>query len=112
MCTRVAGDGAQASPTANGERIEFWDYPSNQDNSAVLRCDVPVASFTKIRGMYTIDTTDPITGAGQDPDNNFAITMLREPNRAPHVQLARPTRTVTLPRLACMLDLPRWYLFT
>ena len=24
--------------------------------------------------MYTIDTTDPITGAGQDPDNNFAIT--------------------------------------
>jgi hypothetical protein len=73
--TRVAGANAHVRVHINGRQLDFLDYQENGAHSGVLRCDIPVPPFTKVRGDYSIRPVDPVTGQHQDPDNDFSIRM-------------------------------------
>merc|ERR1712046_527384 len=77
MGSRVRGDEgyAQVGGPSDSPQLDFIDYPTNENNSTTLCCDITVdQDFSSVKGSYVVSPVDPITGEDQDPDNGHIIT--------------------------------------
>ena len=78
QCTRINGEGAYVEVDPSGASLGFAGYQEDADMSGILRCDIPVAPFSKVRGSYNVRPVSPLTGAATDPDNNWMIEQWGE----------------------------------
>jgi hypothetical protein len=75
---RVAGLHISTSATSDGQ-LQFWDWPTAETNPPVIRAEITVPAFTAVRGRYTVNSVDPITGVGTGPDDDAPTVTAWEP---------------------------------